>query len=411
MRPFARTILCHVLLVSCESGGEQSHFAATPAIVGDAPSRGAVDTPASNRASSAHLVWEYRSGLPGPDSIADIAVSDSGNLYAAGWRSAGGSWDRWIAQLSPADGTVMWSKTQDSREVDHAFDIELGGSKLFVAGSNRTSFNDYEGWAGRFDASGNVEWQITFESGFGPDYATGVSPTRDGGVIVVGVVSREDGTCATSVRAYDAAGRSTWTFEEPVHAPPRFPFGPRLAAGAEAGFLVLGHDTALEGGRHREQLRKLAVDTGQVQWGWSAPDPGGSIHGVTLGANGEIAVTGSGGPGAFMVRRFDPSGAPLWASSECMGAVGRAAAIDGQGDVFVIGELQQAELTEIVLCKFTSEGQLQWSSSVGGQAGQNSGKVVKILPNGLVLAAGDVWSGGDMWSGGSRDAWAAVYKP
>ena len=87
------------------------------------------------------------------------------------------------------------------------------------------------GSVGRLDLEGGVVWEDEFISGFGPAYATDLSLTPEGDVVVVGISTLEGGGGEIWTRRYGSDGSVQWTEGIPFNGKPSYAIGPALSAG------------------------------------------------------------------------------------------------------------------------------------------------------------------------------------
>ena len=159
-----------------------------------------------------------------------VTTSPDGEIFiAGGQRGANDTQDRWVAKFS-GEGEMVWSKYYDESKFEAAMAIGVREDAVYVAGT--TMPDDRNLWVARLDLDGNTVWEDQFDSGFGDDFAKGLSVVADG-VVVVGVVSLEGGLGTTWTRRYAANGDVQWTDDMPFQAKAAYKIGPAVAATAE----------------------------------------------------------------------------------------------------------------------------------------------------------------------------------
>ncbi|HNW33356.1 MAG TPA: hypothetical protein PKM25_00350 [Candidatus Ozemobacteraceae bacterium] len=171
-------------------------------------------SPATNSA----ILWQASVGShaddvfhavePAPDG-ACIAVGFT-TLPAADTRSDHGRRELLAVKFS-ADGKQIWRKSYGGREDDEACDLVVmpDGSSL-VVGSTCSPQGDVSGyhgshdlWALRLDNSGNIRWQNAYGGG-DEDFGCGVVTAADGGFIITGASSSNDGDVTGNLGGSDA---------------------------------------------------------------------------------------------------------------------------------------------------------------------------------------------------------------
>jgi outer membrane protein assembly factor BamB len=118
----------------------------------------------------------------------DVVVMADGAIYAAGSRTTRSSGeDRWLVRFD-LSGAIIWERSYDtSPTYERLLALARDGKALYATGTRNTD-DKLDLWLGRLDLDGNLEWETEVSSGFGNDYATGLAVTGDGDVIVAGLV-------------------------------------------------------------------------------------------------------------------------------------------------------------------------------------------------------------------------------
>ncbi len=144
----------------------------------------------------------------------DVAVGADGSVYVAGI-SLNATNDAWVAKWNP-DGTQAWAQSFGVAGNDAAAAIALGpDGVVYVAGWFAGAGDDI--WYAALDSSGAEQWSVQFDGGGmevmdGDDRATGIAPTPDGDLVVVGRVRVGDGDDDVWVRKAAAAdGGELWS--------------------------------------------------------------------------------------------------------------------------------------------------------------------------------------------------------
>jgi len=354
--------------------------------------------------ASAALVWEYRSGLLDFDMFNGVATSADGRIFAVGAKfTEGGTHERWVAELK--NSALVWSETYEHGAYEAAFAVAVHGSSMYVAGTTMAALDNRDAWTAKLDLDGKIIWEDEFDSGFGVDFLTNLAVTPEGDVVVTGIASVEGGLGAVWTRRYGASGDVQWTHQIPSQREPFFANGPGVTA--TAAQVVVGFYRNPEPDVFQSVLIGYPPGGGEPAWIEDLPTSG-TVLGITSDPGGGlIAALQDNASDQFVVDRATSTGQLLWSSSECTGTYGKAVAIDGQGDIIAIGGGWSAKGDNIRLCKFTAEGKLRWAKDLDGDAGDDLGLAVAILPDDRIVAAGRMWGGDE----GKTDAWLAVFTP
>lgn len=348
---------------------------------------------------SGTLLWEYRSGDANQDVFDAVAVTPDSRIFAAGAKTPG-SQDRWLVQFAP-DGAVVWSKTYDKSPFEALHAAAADASGVYVAGMVRVE-DPRNLWVGRIDFEGEIVWEDEFISAFGPAYATGLSLTPEGDVVVAGISTLEGGAGEIWTRRYGPEGSVQWTEGVPFNDKPFYAVGPAVSAGGTQ--IVVG----FEANPGPQALLLAYAPSGGAPVLNLTPTIGlQTIGGVAQDVSGDILVGAYGQKnGQMLVARLDDSAGVLWSSEDCVADFVEDVTTDSRGDVIAIGHGPWGVGRNIRLCKFSPEGDFRWGLDIDGGQGDDLGVAVATLPDDRVVAAGRMLGDALMF-----DAWLAVYSP
>ena len=163
--------------------------------------------------ANGNITWQKAFGGSGSDYASSIQQTTDGGYIVAGTTTSTdgdvignhGGLNFWILKLNTY-GNMLWQKTFGGTSYDDANSIQQtkdGG--FIVAGSTMSNDGDvtdhHEGydfdteddfWIVKLDADGDMTWQKTL-GGFSSDFANSIQQTIDGGYIVAGTTSSNDG--------------------------------------------------------------------------------------------------------------------------------------------------------------------------------------------------------------------------
>ena len=126
--------------------------------------------------------------------VAGCTISNDGDVLGNhGWP------DYWVVKLDDT-GNVLWQKCLGGSNPDYAFSIQqTTDGEYIVAGRTQSNDGDVSGnhgyddfWVVKLNNTGNVLWQKCL-GGSNPDYAYSIQQTTDGGYIVAGNTSSNNG--------------------------------------------------------------------------------------------------------------------------------------------------------------------------------------------------------------------------
>jgi len=382
--------------------------------------------------TGAHI-WSKRMGSDGQDMANGVALDSNNNIvvvgtfmgtvdFGAGPMTSAGSSDIFVAKFAPS-GALLWAKrfggTAGESCLAVALDaannivltggygyfgtaVDFGGGPLPLGGG-QTAFQ-YDMYVAKLSSSGTHVWSRGF-GGLGAEQGNAIAVDGNGDVAVVG------------------------DFQQTVS----FGGGALASAG--------GYDVF---------VAKYSGATGSHLWSRSGGGTGeDACKGVAFDPSGNIVVTGEfnnsnanfGGAnlvssndvtGMFLAK-YSPTGTHLWSRgfSATAGSVigayasGQGVAVDNTGKIVVTGMvygyvdvggvLLVTGSGNILLAKFSADGNISWAKAYGGQTSDNGagltiGAANNILATGCFSYSVD-FGGGLMQSPGGLDGFVVKLTP
>ena len=343
---------------------------------------------------SGRRLWSVPVDAEGGATVTALASSPSGRLFAGGAVGSGTTVDAWLAEVAPADGALLWSKTIDLGSRERVYGLAVVGDELIAVGASSAA--DHDVLLLGASLVGEVRWQRV-EAGEGDDYGTAVARV-EGGAVAAGIMTRAEGVMTWAQRI-EVGGAAAWTVERPTHSVAIFPLGPGIAGLSDRA--VVGN--RLKTDAVHEHLIGLGA-AGAELWTRTIEDATGTVLGGGTTQGGSVLTAGQVVPEGFMVRSFGADGSLEWSSAACAGLSGRGVAGAPDGAVAAVG-LRQGQGVDAVVCKVSAEGMLLWEQVVDGGGGDDAGLAVVALGDGVVVAAGSLAT-----AGGDR-GWIAAYAP
>ena len=151
--------------------------------------------------------WQKALGGTDYDYAYSIRQTSDGGYIMAGYTQSNngdvsgnhGKADYWIVKLN-ASGEIQWQKTLGGTEDEYAFSIQQTSDGGFaVVGFTLSNNGEVSGnhgatdfWALKLNNSGNIQWQKTL-GGSSTDNAHAIVQTNDGGYLIAGTTSSDDG--------------------------------------------------------------------------------------------------------------------------------------------------------------------------------------------------------------------------
>lgn len=348
--------------------------------------------------------------------------------------------------------TVQWQKCLGGSSGESASCIQQtpdGG--FIVAGSSGSTDGDVSGnhggadcWVVKLGVSGNIHWQKSL-GGSGTDKATSIQMTTDGGYIVAGYTTSNDGDVSGHynpgvfnydywVLKLDNFGAVQWqrclggTGSDLAHS---------IRQTSDGGYIVAGESFSNDGdviGHHggADQWLVKLHGNGAFQWQrclggsgwdvasdvWPTTDGGYIVAGWTGSHDGDIGCGHGEIAEDFWLVKLNGNGQTQW--QRCLGGTldDRASAIQqtSDGGYIVVGytasEFNDGDVSGVHggadywLVKLNDVGSMQWQKCLGGSSTDFGYSVDETTDGGYVAAGWTGSSDGDV-SGvqGSWDYW------
>jgi hypothetical protein len=166
---------------------------------------------------SGNIQWQKcLGGTSNEGAWAVIQTSDGGYMIAGGTISTDGDVtgnhgiaDYWIVKLD-GSGNIQWQKCLGGTGDDEAYSIiQTSDGGYTIAGASSSTDGDvtgnhgnYDCWIVKIDGSGNIQWQKSL-GGTESDFARSVIQTSDGGYVVAGNDSSNNGDVTGNHGSYD----------------------------------------------------------------------------------------------------------------------------------------------------------------------------------------------------------------
>ncbi len=357
------------------------------------------------------------------DNAFGVAIDPEGNVYAVGGMSSADS-DQWHAFMRKFDptGFSLWLSDSGPIEVDAS--AEARGVALDAQGNIHVVGSTWGSLPGQDSAGGMdaflqlyaqpvVEQTWQFGTAFF-DRADAAVVDANGNLYVAGStegaldVPYTGDSYDAFVRKYDSSGAYLWTRQLGT---PENDWGQDVALDADGNVYLVGYTLgALEGTHYGAggdaYLRKYDPD-GNVLLTWQYGTAlGASASGVAVDGAGNVYVVGevegafdgdSAGASDAYVMKFDPAGTRLWVRQfgdldyESVTGV----ALDGEANVYVVGSTYgsidaiNAGSSDVFVRGYDTDGQLLLGRQFGS-SGDDWGNDIAVSPNGDVFVVGAV---------------------
>ena len=344
-------------------------------------------------------------GGSGTDTGSSVCQTDDGGYIITGetWSYGAGWGDVWLIKTDGA-GNEEWNNTfggSDSEEGASSVSQTTDGGYIIIGG-NEYAKDNFDVLLIKTDGSGNEEWSKTFG---GSDDAGGSSGTQtyDGGYIITGnIESYGAGDDDVWLIKTDASGNEEWnkTFDDIGNES-----GNSVQQTTDGGYIITGTTWSYDWGNGDVWLIKTDC-FGNEEWNktfGSSFDESG--YSVSQTDDGGYIITGyKGSYGDVWIIKTDSFGNEEW--NNTFGGsnedVGRSVFQTSDGGYIITGYTYSygAGSKDVWLIKTDSFGNEEWNKTFGG-TDSDSGSSVSQTDEGGYIITGYTRS----YGAGSRDLW------
>lgn len=306
--------------------------------------------------SAPSIEWQKALGGTHGESANAVHQTSDGGYIVAGHSMSNdgdvtgnhGGGDYWIVKLNPAGG-IQWQKTLGGSNVDDAQSIrQTTDGGYIIAGSSNSGDGDisgnhgnYDYWIVKLDSNGNMQWQKSL-GGSSMDMAQSIQQTSEGGYIVAGSSSSNDGDVSGN-----HGGGDYWIVKLDING-------------------NIQWQKSL-GGSSSEQVNSVQQTF----------DGGYIIAGTTVSTDGDITV--SYGNNDFWVVKLDSGGNMQW--QKTLGNIGDNIGYYAQqtfdGGYIAVGTSfnssnLESGLPDYWVIKLSNNGTIEWDKYFGGSFHDNA---------------------------------------
>jgi hypothetical protein len=314
--------------------------------------------------------WSHSWGGEQSDLGRGIAVSNTGDCYAAGhtWSFGAGYFDYILLKYN-TDGELLWERTWGGGQhdegqcvcVDEDSNAYIGGSTVsFGAGGKDFAVV-------KFDAAGLEQMDITW-GGSQDEVAYEMVVDQSGGIYVAGTTNTfgagDDDACLVK---FDSTGELLWQTSWGGNQHDR---AYCMTLDNQSSVYVSGYTASYGEGSSDILVLKYDLD-GDLLWArtWGGPEAQSGWAGVKTDDENNVYVAGfswefGSGLQEVVLLKFSPDGELLW--DRVWGSEGTemsyGLAVDGTGTSYISG---LSSSHRALLIKFDSTGDLHWSRHWG----------------------------------------------
>ena len=321
----------------------------------------------------------------------------SANSNAGGLTGYHGSADYWVAKLDSL-GAIVWQRSLGGRYDDIATSvIETPNGGYIVAGSSSSNDGDVSGhhgdssttdyWVVKLDTVGRIVWQQSL-GGTQSEIGTAIVQSTDGGCVITGSTTSHDGDVTRN--SYDSVFADYW-----------------LVKLDSIGTIVWQH---CYGGSNFDYAYSMVKTL----------DGGYAVVGISSSHNGLVTVNH--GSGDYWLIRLDSIGSLIWqhsyGGSGADYAYGLVQSSDGGFAIAGFTYSSDSDVTgyhgglDYWVVKTSSTGALVWQKTLGGSSLDEAYSITADSYGGYVVLGMAQSTNGDVTGNhGNRDYWAVDLRP
>ena len=337
------------------------------------------------------IQWQKNLGGIYADEANQILNTSDGGFIVVGYTMSNngdvtgnhGSNDIWVVKLSNL-GIIQWQKCLGGSGIDIGFSILQTNDGYIVAGRTGSNNGDVAGnhggwdyWVAKLNSQGAIQWQKTL-GGSNNDFGTNIQSTSDGGYIVVGYSSSNNG---------DVTGNH---------------------GGDDIWVVKLNSQGAI-------QWQKTLGGTNN-DFGWniqSTSDGGYIVVGNSLSNNGD--VTGNHGGNDIWIVKLSNIGIIQW--QKCLGGTDSdiGFSIQQTNDGYIVAGYTMSSNGDVTvnngtydawLVKLNNQGIIQWQKNLGGTDVDTANQILNTSDGGYILIGNSLSNNGDVTGNqGNSDIW------
>ncbi len=404
------------------------------------------------------IQWQETYGGSSLDNEGRIVPTNDGGYIMVSYAASSdgdvsgnnGLYDFWVVKVDYT-GNIEWQQSLGGSLNDYGYGvIQTTDGGYAVVGQSNSNDGDVSGnnggadvWVVKLNATGGIIWQNSYGGSLNEN-ATGIVQTSDGGYVVVGFTTSNDGDVSGNNGSSDvwvikltASGNLQW---QNALGGTNDEFGSQIRQTADGGYVAIGSTYSgngdVSGNNGDADVWVVKLDAfGNFQWqnafGGTVSDQGRdiiqtvdgryAISGIVFSNDGD--VSGSNGNGDAWLAKLDATGNLLWQSAfggtllddvwqitQTQDGGFAVAAYTYSSDVDVIGVNQGS--ADAWLVKLNSTGAIQWQKLVGGSGDDRFFSIVETNDGSFALAGHTSSNDGDVsGNNGSFDAWMVKLWP
>jgi uncharacterized delta-60 repeat protein len=331
----------------------------------------------------------------------DMVVDATGNLYIAGTKFPAGGYYHFITLKYNTSGQVLWEASYEGPYGDDrstALVVDSSGN-VFVTGISADSNFNYDYVTLKYNPSGQLLWMKRYSStSISDDQATDVAVDAGGNVYVTGRSSPRGWPNLNYniiTLKYNSMGQQQWvvSYDGPAHD---YDTPATLRLDAQANVYITGSTTISTNNADYITLKYSSAGVQQ----WAVPfgyqhDPEESGTDLAVDTDGSVIVTGQSACTGNTVIKYNARGIQQWqrlsGTNDSWGTEKTILALDADHNIYAAGMEGTNWNLECATCKYDARGNLRWMAKYNPDDCCEEGYGVALDAHGDVYVIGKYW--------------------
>ena len=257
-----------------------------------------------------HIIWSKSFPSTYDDNLSSLSISSTGDIFLGGYKSSElGAFDFFYMKLN-ASGDLQWNKTYGTANSEIAFySGQTPSGDIFMAG-NRDA--NQQPCVIKTTNSGTILWSKTFGSSIGEEEGSMAKITKDGGLIIFGILPHGK----TFLTKINPNGSTAWT-NSYISLHSAIPSS--IKQTKDGGYIFTGSDYRCDSTGCKSYFAFIKLDdVGNVSWAKATGTLNGSGRNGMETSDGGFIFTGELKDSIYnkaVLIKTDHNGNTLWAKS------------------------------------------------------------------------------------------------
>lgn len=333
------------------------------------------------------VVWtNTHSGGNGADRGRGVAIDGENNVIVAGTeQSNSDAQDARIAKYN-ASGDTQWIQTYSSGQgSDSSYRVTVDSQNNILTAGRKASSTDGSGWRiVKYNASGDIQWTQTYQSGNGYDNALGITADSSDNVIVAGLKDTSTDGNDWRIVKYNSSGDIQW--KDSYAGGNGFDTAYSVTTDSNDNVIVAGTKQTSTDGKDWRIVKYSS--SGTIKWTetYGSGNGGEAPYSVTTDNKDNIIIAGttyaSSDKKDWRTAKYNASGSLKWAETFGSGNGSDrlySVTTDSNNDIIVTGWKETTDDSDDWrIAKYNSNGAVQWTETYRSNNGRDRGYSVAL---------------------------------